>query len=209
MQPAFQFFPESLGKLAFPEQVQKIFNFSSASSQNADIPTFGVWKQGGFQRDLPQHTVTRPLPPPQTIGNIVCYACTWFCNRKINMGPGDEHASSNLFHKTTGREDGPLKEDWGRELRKLTDCQPRSKNDFDFGTKLRFINPFPHVLLKPTCASVTWRLIFILYSKPGRFWQKPGDSREKCETPGKNVRVWMSENVHTSICIFPILHYKK
>ena len=52
--------------------------------------------------------------------------------------------------KTTGREDGPLKEDWGR-----ADRQPRSKNDFGFGTKLRFINPFPHASLKPTCVSIT------------------------------------------------------
>ena len=74
-------------------------------------------------------------------------------------------------------------------MRKLTDRQPQSKNDFDFGTKLRFINPFPHVSLKPTsCVSITWTLIFELFQKPGdfdknqetrRLHQKTGDSREK------------------------------
>ena len=82
-------------------------------------------------------------------------------------------------------QDGPLKENWKRELQKLTNHQPRLKNDFDFGTKLRFINPFPHVSLKPTCVSITWTLIFELFQKPGdfgknretgRMHQKTGDS---------------------------------
>ena len=107
---------------------------------------------------------------------------------KINVGPGEEHASNNLFCKTTGREDGPLKEDWGRELQKLTDRQPRSKNYCDFETKLRFINSFPHVLLKPTCVSITWTLIFELFQKPGD-WEI---CTKKQETPRKNRRVGMS-----------------
>ena len=38
----------------------------------SDIPTSGVWKQGGFHRDIPQHTVTPPPPSsPRTIGSIV------------------------------------------------------------------------------------------------------------------------------------------
>ena len=36
-------------------------------------------------------------------------------------GRGDVHASNNLFNcKTSGQEDGALKEDWGRELWKTT-----------------------------------------------------------------------------------------
>ena len=68
-------------------------------------------KTGRFS---PGHTPTYRDPPPGSY---------WQYNCKIDVGPGDEHASNNLFCKTTGREDGPLKEDWGRELRKLTDRQ--------------------------------------------------------------------------------------
>ena len=133
-----------------------------------------------------------PPHPLQTIGNIVFWRLlvVWFHNCKIDVGPADKHASKNLFCKTTGWKDGPLKENSGRELRKLTDHQAWSKNNFDFGTKLRFINPFPHASLKPTCVSVTWTLIFKLFQQPGDFdksWEtgrihpKMGDSREKRE----------------------------
>ena len=129
----------------------------------SDIPNSGVWKQGGFHRDIPP-----------------------------------TYCDNNLFCKTTGREDGPLKEDWGRELRKLTDRQPRSKNDFGFGTKLRFINPFLHALLKSMCVSLTWvsncsknREILIKTGRPVESTKKTGDSREKRE--GWNVCTFFSK----------------
>ena len=128
-----------------------------------------------------------------------------WCFKTGRFSPGHTltYRDNNLFCKT-GREDGPLKEDWGRELRKLTDRQPRSKNDFGFGTKLRFINPFPHASLKPTCVSITWTLIFELFQKPADFdknpdgpgikmHQKTGDSREKQE--GWNVWLGQRQNL--------------
>ena len=170
---------------------------------------------------------TRLIAKSYARNYVSMIACIWFrnqprsqCHPRIKApdkwgleradGTGNEVAKSmwalgtrilttiSCLLQTTGREDGPLKEDWGRELWKLTDCQPQSKNDFDFGTKLRFINPFPHVSLKPTCVSITWTLIFELFQKPGDLTktERPGGCTKNRETPGKNGRVGMSVNVN-------------
>ena len=76
----------------------------------------------------------------------------------MSMGLVEEDASHSLFAKTAGRVNGPLKDDWGRQLRKTTTEQSRYgqlQKTFDYGTKLRCIAPFPHLSLKSAFVCIT------------------------------------------------------
>ena len=142
--------------------------------------TSGVWKQGGFHRDIPQHSLTpphhhhHPVPPPiakstWALGTsmlaTIKWTERWTSERRLEKRIAETDRPSNTIEKLL----------W-------------------FWNKTEIYNPFPHVSLKPTCVSITWTLIFELFQKPGDRENAP----KKREIPGKNGRVGMSEYMYLS-----------
>ena len=108
--------------------------------------------------------------------------CAWSSkmNARDCLGNEDASHSRGLFVKTSGLANGPLKEDWGRQLRK------QLRNVFDFGTKLFFGFFCPiSIFIAQINLLYNLNLNFRTGPKLGRLWQTFQPSRENRE--GWNV----------------------